>query len=98
MTLKMLHFNSHNVSTAALGAGYSIGASFVAADSLVYRLVYPIVAALVTKMLYDMGTWVVEYLKAKASNQRTPSLVKLKAEIVSDAIDTADEVVKKLGK
>ena len=55
-------------------------------------------AALVTKMLYDMGTWVVEYLKAKASNQRTPSLVKLKAEIVSDAIDTADEVVKKLGK
>ena len=98
MALKMLHFDSHNVSAAALGAGYSIGASLVAADSLVYRLVYPIVAALVTKMIYDIGTWVVEYVKAKATNQQTPSLVKLKAEIVSDAIDSADEAVKKLGK
>ena len=57
--------DAHNGTAAALGAALSSIGVAVAPHSTAFTLAYPIVAAVASKVLYDLVSYAASYLKAR---------------------------------
>lgn len=83
---RFLAVDAHNGTAAALGAALSTVGLSIAPQSTAFTLMYPIVAAVASKVLYDVIAFGAQYVKAKVFKTTPPSVAVLEQQVAQDAL------------